>query len=145
MATSFHRGPPLATWSCSHGTLLRCRTGRCGWSASMDLRRPQHWMGVYPGFFDTRHFSSVQHVEASSLQGQVPESPLLHRRSRSNGNQIWGQSCHPKPRWVGLVDCHEDELLSLLSQIITKRHATHLLSLSCLRGLSSLRAPAIRG
>ena len=31
----------------------------------------------------------------------VWESPLLHRWGRSNGNQIWGQSCHPKPGWAG--------------------------------------------
>ena len=31
------------------------------------------------------------------LRAPAIQSPLLHRWGRSNGNQIWGQSCHPKP------------------------------------------------
>ena len=36
-------------------------------------------------------------LDAGPLRAPAIQSPLLHRWGRSNGNQIWGQSCHPKP------------------------------------------------
>jgi len=38
-----------------------------------------------------------EEAHSSAARCAWVESPLLHRWGRSNGNQIWGQSCHPQP------------------------------------------------